>query len=135
MASVDRADTPITVNRVARSLPGCDGRAAASAMAAEAPQIAVAPPVSSPKRVLKPMARAASIATTMVMTTEATTITTGCHPSAAICEKVMRMPSRATPMRSTSREVNSIPGLQAPSVARKFTAMPSRSANSMTGAW
>ena len=53
----------------------------------------------------------------------------------AICEKVMRMPSSATPTRSTSREVNSMPGLQEPSTARKLTAMPSSSANSMTGAW
>ena len=64
---------------------------------------------------LKPIARAASIADHDGMTTEATTSTTGCQPSAAICEKVMRMPSSATPTRSTSREVNSMPGLHGPS--------------------
>ena len=48
MAMVDSADTPITVNSVARSLHGCAGSAEDRASAAEAPQIAVAPPESMP---------------------------------------------------------------------------------------
>ena len=46
------------------------GSAAASASAAEAPQIAVAPPLSSPNRLWKPISRASSIDTPMVSTTD-----------------------------------------------------------------
>ncbi|MNY76087.1 hypothetical protein D3C86_2155530 [compost metagenome] len=70
----------------------------------------------------------------MVTTTRITTSSTGFQPSAAICSRVMRMPSSATPMRNTVRAVNSMPALQAPSPARKFSAMPSNNANSITGA-
>ena len=58
------------MNSVARSFSGCAGSAAASASAAEAPQIAVAPPVSRPNRRWKPISRAASIDTPMVSTTD-----------------------------------------------------------------
>ncbi len=122
------------MNSVARSLPGCAGKAAASANAAEAPQMAVAPPVSRPNKGWKPSARAASIDTAIVMATETTTSATGCHPSVATCVAVMRRPSRATPMRSTWRALNSMPGAHGPSSARKFIAMPSSNANSITGA-
>ncbi|MCY1185982.1 hypothetical protein D9M73_268090 [compost metagenome] len=131
---MESAETPITVNSVARSFCGWLGKAAANARAAEAPQIAVAPPVSMPNTRWKPMALAATIETRMVTTTRLTTSTTGFQPSAAICSRVMRMPSSATPMRSTVRAVNSIPALHVPSPARKFSAMPSSSANSITGA-
>ncbi|MNI48717.1 hypothetical protein D3C81_1666800 [compost metagenome] len=50
MAIVDSAETPITVNNVARSFCGWFGSAAANANAAEAPQIAVAPPVNMPNK-------------------------------------------------------------------------------------
>ena len=55
MATVDSAETPTTVKSVARSFSGCAGSAAASASAAEAPQIAVAPPLSRPNRLWKPI--------------------------------------------------------------------------------
>ncbi|MNE37078.1 hypothetical protein D3C80_1309160 [compost metagenome] len=131
---VDSADTPITVNRVARSFCGWLGSAAASASAAEAPQMAVAPPVSMPNRRWKPSALAATTDTLMVTATRITTSATGFQPSPAICSRVMRMPSRATPMRSTVRAVNSMPALHLPSADRKLSAMPSSRANSMTGA-
>ena len=70
----------------------------------------------------------------MVSTTATTTIAAGCQPSSAIWPSVMRRPSRATPTRSTWRAVNSMPGAQGPSPERKFIAMPSSSANSITGA-
>ena len=71
----------------------------------------------------------------MVSATEITTSRTGPKPSSAICAVVMRRPSSATPSRSTVRAVNSMPGLQGPSSsARKFIAVPSSSANSITGA-
>ncbi len=70
----------------------------------------------------------------MVTVTITTTITTGFQPSAAICASVRRRPSKATPRRSTVRAVYSMPGLHWPSPDRKFRAMPSNSANSITGA-
>ena len=135
MAMVDSAETPITVNSVALSLAGCDGSAAESASAAEAPQIAVAPPLSRPYIVLKPIIRATAIDTRMVITTEPTTSRTGCQPRADICSKVMRTPSRATPILSSERAANSMPGRQTLSSVRKFSAIPSSSANSISGAW
>ncbi|MDT4881218.1 hypothetical protein FQZ97_1170520 [compost metagenome] len=119
---------------MARSFCGWLGSAAASARAAEAPQIAVAPPVSMPNRRWKPRALAATTETRMVTTTRVTTSATGFQPRPAICSRVMRMPSRATPMRSTVRAVNSMPALHWPSPARKFSAIPSSRANSSTGA-
>ena len=78
MAMVDSAETPITVNNVARSLPGWAGSAAESANAAEAPQMAVAPPLSSPNSTLKPIALATAMEIRIVIATEPTTSATGC---------------------------------------------------------
>ncbi|MNP53811.1 hypothetical protein D3C76_1483180 [compost metagenome] len=80
------------------------------------------------------MALAAIIDTPMVTTTRITTSATTFQPRPAICSRVMRMPSKATPRRSTVRAVNSIPALHLPSVLRKFSASPSNRANSITGA-
>ena len=96
--------------------------------------MAVAPPVSMPNRRWKPIHLATTTDRPMVTTTRVTTRTTGIQPSSAIWPRVMRMPSRATPMRSTLRAVNAIPSLQLPSALRKFRAMPSSRANSSTGA-
>ncbi|MNO00028.1 hypothetical protein D3C81_2198220 [compost metagenome] len=87
-----------------------------------------------PNRRRNPRALAAITETPMVTTTRITTRATGFQPSAAICSRVIRMPSKATPMRNTVRAVNSMPALQVPSPARKFRAMPSSKANNMTGA-
>src|SRR4030095_6648666 len=48
IAKVESVDTPMIVNSVLRSFCGSGGRAAEIAAAADAPQIAVAPPVSRP---------------------------------------------------------------------------------------
>ena len=82
MATVDRVDTPMMVNRVARSFSGWWGSAAEIAIAAEAPQIAVAPPDSRPNFGSKPIRLAAKIEAKMVSVTTATTSATGCQPSA-----------------------------------------------------
>ncbi len=58
----------------------------------------------------------------------------GTTPRLAICSTVIRAPSRATPVRSTAFEANSMPGMQRPSSCRKWKVMPNRSANSITGA-
>ena len=91
------------MNSVARSFERMRGQRRDSARAAEAPQIAVAPPVSRPNILWKPSSRAAASSTAIVRATETTTISTGCQPSAAIWPAVMRRPSSATPMRSTWR--------------------------------
>jgi hypothetical protein len=122
------------VKSVARSFNGWAGSAAARASAAEAPQIAVAPPLSRPNSDWKPISLASSIDTLIVRTTETTTIPTGPQPSSAIWPTVMRKPSSATPKRSTWRAANSMPAAHGPSPDRKFIAMPSSSANSITGA-
>ena len=96
--------------------------------------MAVAPPVSRPNSDWKPMARATIIARAMVSTTDSTTSTNGCQPSATTCAAVMRRPSSATPTRSSVRPLKAMPGAQGPSAERKFIAMPSSSANSITGA-
>ncbi|MCY1197889.1 hypothetical protein D9M72_92580 [compost metagenome] len=134
MAKVDRAETPITVNKVAFSFWAWLGNAADNANAAEAPQIAVAPPVNIPKSRLKPSTLAETIETEIVTATSVITKATGCQPKAVICPKVIRIPSKAIPMRNTVRAVNSIPALQRPSTDKKFSPIPSNKANSITGA-
>ena len=96
--------------------------------------MAVAPPLSRPNSAWKPISRATSIDTAIVNDTDTATPSTGSQPSAATWPAVMRRPSRATPTRSTLRAANSMPGAQGPSLARKFIARPSSSANSITGA-
>ncbi|MNF70732.1 hypothetical protein D3C84_526550 [compost metagenome] len=134
MASVDKAETSTMVNISARSFCGCDGNAIASANAADPPQIAVAPPLNSPNRCVKPIARAARIDTVIVATTAISASTTGGQPSPKICSKVIRVPSSAIPTCDSLRAVNSMPGAHGPSLARKFIAIPSSSANSISGA-
>ncbi|MCY1441989.1 hypothetical protein D9M71_583300 [compost metagenome] len=72
--------------------------------------------------------------TAIVTITRVMTKATGCHPNAVICPKVIRMPSKAIPIRSTVRAVNSIPALHLLSAAKKFRLIPSSKANNMTGA-
>ena len=88
MLDVDSVDTPMMVNPVSRSLRSSGGNAADTAIAAEAPQMAVAPPVSRPNSVLKPIARATHTDTNMVRVTTATT-------SAILTQKTALMNSSA----------------------------------------
>ncbi|MCY1543660.1 hypothetical protein D9M68_794860 [compost metagenome] len=113
--------------------------AADRASAADAPQMATAPPVSRPKNIWKPINRASTMPTAMVSATASTTMATGCQPSASTWSAVMRRPKSATPRRSTCRATKSMPAalrVACPpsSCVRKFNAMPSSKANSMTGA-
>ena len=110
------------------------GRTEAIASAAEAPQMPTDPPESTPKLRLCPSRRASSIPINTVVVTPAITMAMGTGPSAMICSTVIRAPSRATPVRSTALEANSMPGMQRPSSCRKWKVMPNRSANSITGA-
>ena len=70
----------------------------------------------------------------IVRATPLTTISTGPQPSAATWPAVMRSPSSAMPMRSSCFALNSMPARHGPPSDRKFIAIPSNSANSMTGA-
>ena len=122
------------VKSVACSFLSCAGKAAESASAADAPQIAVAPPERKPNRGLNPIALAITIETPIVSATITTTISTGCQPSAVTWLHAMRSPSSATPIRSKLRAANSMPGLVRSFSVRNAKAMPSSSAKSMTGA-
>jgi hypothetical protein len=82
---------------------------AAIAIAAEAPQIATAPPVSTPNLCRYPSRRARRIPNPIVSATDSTTMTTGSAPSAVICPSVMRAPSSATPMRNSVLAENWMP--------------------------
>jgi hypothetical protein len=106
----------------------------AIASAAEAPQIATAPPVSVPNALPSLSMRATRIPHTTVRATDATTRPIVPQPSACTWVIVMRSPRRATPVRSTTEEAIWIPGRQRPSSARKLSAMPSSSANSIAEA-
>ena len=125
MASVEKAETPITVNSVACSFFSCGGSAAESASAAEAPQIAVAPPDRNPNSGLNPMMRASRTEIRIVPAVSATTIRTGGQPSAVTCDQPILRPSRATPRRSSSLEDSSIPARVRGLSVRKLNAMPS----------
>ena len=104
------------------------------ASAAEAPQIATAPPERTPNIDDRPMRRARRKPNRIVVATPTITVATGHGPREAIWLSVMRTPSKPTPSRSTDRDANSMPATQRPSSCRKWNAMPNRSANSMTGA-
>src|SRR4029453_8794035 len=112
IATVDSVETPMMVKPVARSFLGSAGSAAEIAAAADAPQIAVAPPDSSPNSALKPIAFAAQIEARMVSVTTATTSTAGCQPIAATSPNVTRQPRNATPNLRTVREAKGKPRFQ-----------------------
>ena len=126
--------TTTTVMTVSRSCVGPRGNTAAIASAADAPQIATAPPVSAPKPASSRALRASSQPLAIVSTTATAVSASTPTPSDWIWPKVMRMPSKATPTRRTVRDANSSPGWHRGSCERKLTAMPSNSAKSMTGA-
>ena len=103
----------------------------AIASAADAPQIATAPPVSVPKAVPSRNARATAMPLAMVRATAPTTSATVTQPSADTWATVMRSPRSATPVRSTTPDARWIPARHLPSSARKLSAMPSSSAKSI----
>ena len=105
-----------------------------SAIAAEPPQMATAPPARTPKAVENPSSRAASAPTAMVTPTMMTTITSASGPNAAICAKVMRAPTSTMAQRSSSRAASVRPGVNRRSTDRKLSARPISSAISVSGA-
>ena len=98
------------------------------AIAADAPQIAVAPPVRMPMRRERPSAFAAPIAEDDRDATPATMSPPLNQPRPPIWSIVIRAPSSATPKRRMRRATKSTPGLAMPSTATALSAMPSSSA-------
>ncbi|MNL09277.1 hypothetical protein D3C87_1300320 [compost metagenome] len=133
MATVERPVTLTTVSKVSRSLFSCLGSTAEIARAADAPQMATAPPVNTPKSARTPNRRALSQPTTMVAVTANTAASTVSQPSEPICSSVIRAPNSETPMRNRAREANSIPGRQRLCSLRKWQAMPNNRAYSSVG--
>src|SRR3954462_13824977 len=117
--------TPSTVKIRLRSECSFFGRTAAIAMAADAPQIATAPPVRSAKRHPRLNSRAPSIPNRMVRTTPAATKQRTPNPRLAISSTLIRIPRSATPKRRTPFALTAIPGTQRPSSARKWKTIPS----------
>ena len=106
MASVDSVVTPTTVRVVSRSRCLCLGKTLETARAAEAPQMAVAQPMSKPRlrSIFKTLA--SSKARPMVAPTATNKAITVCQPRVTTCSTVRRRPSKATPMRSMVLEAN-----------------------------
>ena len=133
MASVLSAVTPMIVKAVSRSWVRLRGRTAAIAAAAEAPQMATAPAVNTPKRRCMPVRDAQIRPKRMVRVTAQATPSMVCQPSPAICSNVMRPPRSATPMRRMERADSATPGAKRDSAEMKLKAMPRSSAKSTVG--
>ena len=69
----------------------------------------------------------------MVSVTAQATPAMVCQPSPAICSKVMRAPSSATPIRKIERDDSATPGAKRDSAEMKLKAIPSSRANSTVG--
>lgn len=85
------------------------------------------------KRQPRPSSRAPSRPKRIVRTTPVMTKAISDAPRPISSSTLMRAPSSATPKRRTLRAVTFIPGTQRPSSARKWKAMPRRSAISIAG--
>ena len=97
MATVLRAVTEITVNIVFRSEFSFFGRTEEIARAADAPQIATAPPVNMPSRQPRPSKRDKAKPINIVRKTAAITMPITPMPNDIICSNVILRPRRATP--------------------------------------
>src|ERR1700759_5497235 len=106
IAIVESAVTLTTVRIVSRSLVSLRGRTEAMATAAEAPQIATAPPERTPNIDDRPIRRARRNPNRIVVATPPTTVATGHGPREAIWLSGIRTPSKPTPSRCTDRDVN-----------------------------
>ena len=133
MAIVDSTVTPKTVKIRRCSLRSSFGNIALMAIAAEAPQIATAPAVSKPNRQPWPKNRATQSPNKIVARTPSTTSPINCGPNPVIRSALIRTPKSATPTRNNVLPVKLIPATVLPSSPRKLTAMPSKSASSITG--
>jgi hypothetical protein len=132
MVTVDRHETPTIVKSVARSFKGWLGSDADSAKAAEAPQIAVAPPVNKPNLPRKPRSRAAIIATEIVRATETTTSRIGCQPSAAIWAAVSSAMTRRCLHSSISRGHRLLDPSHVPELGQKLPIRPAEAVTAIT---
>ena len=101
MAVVDSTVTPTTASSVKRSFSFVCGSTEEMAMAADAPQMPTEPPDRMPSSIGRLSQRASSKPEPIVRATASTSITPTLMPSCETWPRVMRMPSSATPTRST----------------------------------
>ena len=95
------------------------GSAADRAIAADAPQIAVAPPDRTPKRGSNPIQRATIIRSADRQRDSCDDQQHGLQPSEATSPSVIFRPSSATPRRSTDLERERDPGIAAVDLAKE----------------
>ena len=101
MAVVDSTVTPTTASRVKRSFSLVWGSTEEIAMAAEAPQMPTEPPDKMPSSIGRPSQRASSNPVPIVRATASTSTMPTLMPRCDTWPSVMRIPSSATPIRST----------------------------------
>ena len=133
MASVDSRVTATTTVSVNRSPWRSRGSTAEMASAAEAPQIATAPPHRTLCPRVMPRRRPSTSANASVRTIATTTVSAVVQPNATICCAVMRAPSSPTPNRSTVRLEKSMPRRVMASWLRWCSATPNSSAYRSVG--
>src|SRR5437899_1250547 len=124
---------PTTVNSVNFSFSLVCGSTAAIAIAADAPQMATAPPDRTPSVAGRPSHFDKPQPNSIVVTSAQITVTIGAMPNDTICANVTFAPNRPTPVRSTVLVQNSIPGRQVASCDRKWNAKPKNSAYNNCG--
>ena len=124
MLMVESTVTPTTASRVKRSLSLVCGSTDEMASAAEAPQIATAPPESKPSSRGRFIHLASSRPAAIVSTTASTIASADQGPSLATWLKVMRAPRRATPIRKRIRPQKSMPGLVRAMPFKKWNERP-----------
>ena len=128
------ADVPTSTSVNCACLIRCSPSVAESAMAADAPQIATAPPDSVPKAGPSRSACAVMTPARMVRPTMASTASSESGPSAMICASVMRTPTSTIAQRSRSRLAKARPGASRGSLPSMLSARPISSASSVSGA-
>jgi len=134
MAMVDSVVTATMVNSTSRSDLSLPGITAASASAAEAPQIATAPPVRMANRQPRENSFAQRKPKPMVSAIRPATVINPEAPMLVMSPSVMRAPKSTMPSRSSDLEAKTTPSDVRSWSAMKLNAMPIKSANSMAGA-
>jgi hypothetical protein len=134
MASALSAEMPTSTSVSCACVARRSPSNVANASAADAPQIATAPPAKAPNELLKPSQRAARTPLTIVSAATAAMAANATSPRSAICPVVMRRPTSTMPIRSNVRDAKARPGASRSSAPRKFMASPTSNAIKVSGA-
>ena len=121
-------------DKVCRCLASDSGSTALIAIAAEAPQMPTAPPVSNPKSRSQPSARYQMTPKSSVINTAAQTANTAGQPRAATSPTLSLTPSKATPNRRHGPDAHSSPRAKRSDSLRKWHDRPSNRPISIAGA-